>query len=135
MDAADRAAVVTWRVERAHEALADAQALLARGSANAAVNRAYYAVFYAASAALLREGLVLAKHAGVQGEVHRVLVQSGRVDRHWGRVYTRLFEDRLRCDYVDLVEFPLEDAEVLVNEARAFVAEMARLLAETQAEA
>ncbi len=45
--------LVTYRLERACEALEEADILLERGHANTFVNRLYYACFYAVSALLL----------------------------------------------------------------------------------
>ena len=39
--------LVTYRLERAHESLDEANILLERGHANTFVNRLYYACFYA----------------------------------------------------------------------------------------
>jgi uncharacterized protein (UPF0332 family) len=52
MDPVDKRATISARLSRAHEDLASARDSLARGYLRTAVNRAYYAVFHAASAAL-----------------------------------------------------------------------------------
>lgn len=49
----NRIAIVTYRLERAHETLKEADYNTDGGYYNAAVNRLYYACFYAASALLL----------------------------------------------------------------------------------
>ena len=57
--------LVQYRLDRAHEALAEASLLLDSGHANTGVNRLYYACFYAVSALLLTKGLTATSHSGL----------------------------------------------------------------------
>lgn len=50
LDSESRAAIVNYRLERAYETLKEADYNTAGGYYNAAVNRLYYACYYAASA-------------------------------------------------------------------------------------
>jgi predicted nucleotidyltransferase len=58
----------------ADEALASARAEVDAQRWRSAINRAYYAAFYAASAVLLSRGRHFVKHAGLQTALHRDLV-------------------------------------------------------------
>ncbi|MHB0981676.1 MAG: hypothetical protein ACYC5Q_16715 [Thermoleophilia bacterium] len=60
----------------------------------------------------------------------RHLVRTDRLDTQWGRVYDRLFENRQRGDYQDLVSFDAEQVAELRGEARGFVRQMLGLLEE-----
>jgi len=64
----------------AEQALGTAQGNLASGDFRAAVNRAYYAVFYAASAMLLTRGVERRKHSGVIGAFREHFVKTGLID-------------------------------------------------------
>ena len=119
-------AVLRW-LNKAEDALASAESELAAGRHDFAVNRAYYACFYAASAILLAEGRRFVKHTGVRGALHRDLVKAGRLDVKWGKAYDRAFDLRQGADY-ELSKLQREDAEELLYVARGFVAEMKRLL-------
>jgi len=48
-------------------------------------SRAYYAAFYAATAALLCEELEFSKHSGVIAFIHREFVKTRRLDRRHGK--------------------------------------------------
>ena len=61
-----RRAVIARLMERSEMALAAARRECEAGDLPLAMNRVYYACFYAASAALLRERKQFAKHAGVR---------------------------------------------------------------------
>jgi uncharacterized protein (UPF0332 family) len=125
--------VVTYWTDKAVEALASAESEHAAGRQSFAVNRAYYACFYALSSVLLGEDLRFVKHSGVRAALHRSLVKTGRLEARWGRFYDRLFENRQRGDYQELVTFEAEQVAEIVSQARGFVAEMRRFLSETPA--
>jgi uncharacterized protein (UPF0332 family) len=62
---------VKANIERAEQAVDAARKLASDGYYDFAASRAYYAVFYAASALLLREGLEFRKHSGVIAAIHQ----------------------------------------------------------------
>ena len=77
-------------VKKAAESIAAARVLLREGYADFAASRAYYAMFYAAQALLLEEGLTFSSHSGtiagfgqhlakprkVPDEYHRMLIDA-----------------------------------------------------------
>lgn len=66
LDSESRAAIVNYRLERAYETLKEADYNTAGGYYNAAVNRLYYACYYAASALLLNCEIEANTHNGVK---------------------------------------------------------------------
>lgn len=79
---------------KAEEALASAELELNAGHTNFAVNRLYYACFYAVTAVLLRDGKQFARHSAVKSEFVRTYIKSGQVDARWNKFYQKLFDDR-----------------------------------------
>ena len=77
--------IVFW-ISSAQEALESARSELAAGRRRFAINRAYYACFYAASAVLLQQGRTFVKHSGLRAALHEHLVRSGRLERPWGGI-------------------------------------------------
>jgi uncharacterized protein (UPF0332 family) len=69
------------------------------------VNRIYYSVFYAVSAALLDRQLSFAKHSGVRAAFHQHIIKEALLDVEWGKYYDRLFEDRQEGDNLAFVSF------------------------------
>jgi len=96
---------VQYYWNQAIESLESAEREFNAGSFNFAVNRAYYAAFYAVTAALLDRNLKFVKHSGVKAAFHKELIKTGLLDRKWSIVYDRLFEDRQQGDYLALVSF------------------------------
>lgn len=107
---------------KAMRAIASAKMLLDAGDADGACNRAYYAMFDAARAALLASGFPVGKtHKGVLNAFSDRLVKNGTVPKETGRLLKRAETFRYVADYEgDPVE--RSDAEEMVRQAEAFVA-------------
>ena len=71
---------VSLYVERAREMLEVAQLNLQSGFYPSAVNRAYYAIFYAANALLATKGLARNKHRGVISAFRQHFVKTGLLE-------------------------------------------------------
>ncbi len=121
-------AYIAYRLDRARGALADATMLLNAGRLHSAVNRLYYACFYAVSALLLSEGRSSSKHTGVRAFFNQQWVKNGRVPAEMGEFYNALYDGRQEADYRDLAEFEPAEVQGWMDRATAFVAEMAKLV-------
>jgi len=104
-DQETRSTVVGYWFERAEESLKSARREFEAGSLSFAMNRLYYAAFYAVSALLMAHNLSFKKHSGVRAAFHQKFVKSSLVDQEWGRFYDQLFEDRQEGDYVVFISF------------------------------
>jgi uncharacterized protein (UPF0332 family) len=119
-------------MDKAEKALVSARLLLDAGDSDGAANRAYYAMFDAASAALSWTGVVAVldhhkTHSGLIGNFGLHLVRTGLLPAELGRTLNRVQELRLTGDYLaDPV--PLEKARWAVQEADTFVTAIRKLL-------
>ena len=86
-----------------------------------AVNRAYFAVYHAASACLLSEGLKPKTHGGVISEFGRVFIKTGEFEKELGQILNELEEERVMADYMADPEFLVEEVEIHLENARTFV--------------
>lgn len=113
---------------KADMACSSARALLDLGDVDGAANRAYYAMFDAARAALLASGAPVAPdigrtHSGLIAAFGNFLVKNGPVSKEVGRLLNRAHEIRLVADYNgDSVE--PTDAKEMVEQAETFVTAM-----------
>lgn len=111
---------------KAVRACASARALLDLDDVDGACNRAYYAMFDAARAALLASGAPVKPHigktrSGLISAFGEHLVKNGPISKEMGRLLKRAEEIRIVADYKsDSVE--LVDARELVEQAEVFVA-------------
>lgn len=95
--------IVVYRMESAKRLLIEIEDHIANGYYNTAVNRMYYACFYAVSALLVHNEIDgLKTHDGVRQHFGKHFIVTGKIDREWGRFYTTLFTSRSAADYEDL---------------------------------
>jgi len=123
-----RAEVVRYWWSKAEDSLAAARRELEAGAYDFAVNRLYYAAFYAVSAALLERQLSFRKHTGVRATFHHKFIKTGLLDVEWGKLYDQLFEDRQEGDYVALIEFDREYVEAQLTRCTQFLDELRPLI-------
>ncbi len=112
-------------MDKAARAVASARLLLDAGDVEGACNRAYYAMFDAAKAALLWSGAitesnVVKTHSGLISEFSLHLIKTGRLPSELGRILNRVSEIRLVADYTGN-EVALEKAQWAVEQAASFV--------------
>lgn len=67
---------MSYRIEKAQNAVDEAEKVSAIGLWNIVANRLYYALFYAATAILIKKGLAAHTHAGVIAMISLHLVQQ-----------------------------------------------------------
>ncbi len=110
---------------KAQTAATSARILLNAGDVDGACNRAYYAMFDAARAALLASGVdestVNTKtHSGLISKFSLELVKSGQVSVELGKSLNKVEDLRLMADYKGDAVLK-EDATWAVNQAETFV--------------
>lgn len=115
-------------VENAEEMLEVAQANLDKGFYRSACNRAYYAIFYAASALLYSKGRSYGKHSAVIAAFRQDFIKTGEFDAKWSDVYKMVMDSRQVADYELRDELEKEDALNAVEQAKAFVQEVRQWL-------
>jgi uncharacterized protein (UPF0332 family) len=118
----DKRALIHYRLERAHESLNDARLGLAQNGSNAGVvNRAYYAMFYAALALLITIDRGSSKHQGVIALFDENFIKQNILPKELGKLLHRAFEMRQAGDYRDMLVVTKEQAMDAVNAAIKFV--------------
>jgi uncharacterized protein (UPF0332 family) len=101
---------------RCRDEIAAAKVLSKEGFAAQAISRCYYAVFYAAEAALLSLGESRSKHAGVISAFGQLVVVREGVDERAGRLLRSLYDRRSHADY-DLAPVPAQEAHQAIEDA------------------
>lgn len=101
---------------------------LGAGNLDFAINRVYYAAFYAVSTPLLANGFSFRKHSGVRAAFHREIISRGALPQHWGRLYDRWLEDRQEGDYIALASFEHDYVYEQMISCREFVSAVEQLL-------
>jgi uncharacterized protein (UPF0332 family) len=116
-------ALITYRMERAQESIEAAQLMLDNGMLTSAMNRVYYAMFYAVQSILITKNASFSKHGQVKGYFNKEFIHKGIFSVQFGKIYNKAFEYRQKFDYVDF-EIPTIDLiNEFVNHAKVFVQE------------
>lgn len=85
-------------LDSAAECITDAEVLLERGRYRAVVGRGYYAVFHAATAALLQRGIERRSHHAIISAFGEFLVKTDDVVPKCDKFIREMFDLRLESD-------------------------------------
>ena len=128
LDEQSRIGLIHYRMERADETMEEAGILAERGHYNAAVNRLYYACFYATQALLLKHHIAATTHAGVKSMLGLHFISKGIISVEHGKTFNTLFEKRHSSDYEAFAYCDKAMVEDLTPLAEAFIATIKELL-------
>ena len=117
-------------IEHAHEMLNVAAHNLADGFYGSAINRAYYAIFYATNALLTTQGISRSKHSGVIAAFRQHFVKTGLIEAEYSDVYGRVMENKHVSDYELGLPVDLQVVEDDLRDARRFVERVEKHLRE-----
>lgn len=90
-------------------------------------NRIYYAMFYAAQAALISKGHDLGSHQGVKIKIGEILIKEKGLEREWGRFFSQQQTYREQADYQIDVDIEREDLQEYLRKSDQFIRKMREL--------
>jgi uncharacterized protein (UPF0332 family) len=128
MNDPERGALILYRLEQARSTLRQSEILANADEWSGVVNRAYYAMFYAALALLLTKDLGTSKHTGVLALIDREFVKPGLLPKEMSRVLRAAFNARQKIDYKELVVIEPERAREVLAHAKTFIEVVAEYL-------
>lgn len=108
-------------IDRAVRYLKSAEILLQDEDYESCVSRTYYAMFYAAQAALLTKNLSFSSHKGVISAFGEHFVKTGIFNREIGRELNRAFEKRQIGDYEYTFVISRDEAGKILQSGKNFV--------------
>lgn len=130
LDEDSKKALVTYRIQRAYETLKEAEVMKREAFYNAAINRLYYACYYAAIALLLKYDIQAQTHNGVKTMLGLHFVSTGKLPLKVGKTFGTLFEKKHSGDYDDFAYCDQELVNDLYSQAEIFIDAVAGLVKE-----
>ncbi len=124
---------VKYRIERAKETIEEVRTHIENKYWNTAINRMYYACFYAVSALLAKDKIDVSSHSGVRQKFGEHFVKTGKIDRNLAKHFTELFEKRNKGDYNDFYDYDEETVLRLYPVSQRFIEVIERILDEPEA--
>jgi uncharacterized protein (UPF0332 family) len=120
--------LVRYRLERAQATLVEATEIARLGFNETAINRLYYACYYAVSALLLTKHLTSKTHTGTRTVFYKEFVQSGIIETTLAVTYSQLFNRRHESDYNDFIRIDKEEVQVLTVDAHTLLNKLTSLI-------
>lgn len=121
-------AVVFYRKQKSYATLQEAEDAVKNAHWNLAIQRLYYAVYYMASALLLKNRIPAQTHNGVVGQIGLHFVTTGKLSKEEGRLYSRLLQGRISGDYNDFFDFTEEDVTTFMQPTKELLKSLEELI-------
>jgi len=112
---------VSYRRDRAFEALAEIDKLLEHDMLATAMSRVYYSGFYIVSALLLFDGFSTSKHRQLIGFFNREYIKTHKIPLEVGSILGESYGKRVAVDYQDFVTLTKSQVEDLYQQMSIFV--------------
>lgn len=119
---------INYRIERAKETIREVQTHIENKFWNTAINRMYYACFYAVSALLVKDQVEVSSHSGVRQKFGEYFVKTGKIDRDLAKHFTELSEKRHKGDYNDFYDYDEETVLRLFPVSHQFIEAIEQIL-------
>lgn len=117
----ERGALIEYRAAQAHEAIEDAEFLIANDKLKLAVNRIYYGMFYMLRVLALKYQFKTSKHIGLIAWFNKTFIKEKLIDRKYGRIVKNAFDSRSDSDYGVMVKFEREEVEQMLEDMEDFI--------------
>jgi len=128
MNQHERDELVNYRIAKAKTTLEEVKLHIENELWNTAINRLYYACYYAVIALLLDKGIQPKTHTGVRQMFGLHFIKSGIIDNSLGKFFTDICDLRQTGDYDDYIEFTREDLMDLIKPANDLILKATELL-------
>ncbi len=128
MNQEERQELVKYRLTKARETFNEVDLHIENKLWNTAVNRLYYACYYAVIALLVDKDIHAHTHSGVRQMFGLHFVKTGLIDKESGKSYTDIFDMRQTGDYDDYIDFKKEDVLDMIEPADELISKIERLL-------
>ncbi len=128
MDDNDRKDIVIYRITRAKETLEEVKLHIENKLWNTAINRLYYACYYAVIALLIDNKIDAQSHSGVRQMFGLHFIKTGILEKSLGKLFSELYDMRQTSDYDDFIDFTEDEVLDIIPEADKLIQEIEDLL-------
>lgn len=117
-----------YRMNQSEDSLKAAKICFENNILKDAINRSYYAAFYAIKAVLALEEVDFRRHKDVIAYFNKTYVATGMFPKELGRKTARLQQIREKSDYDDFFIISRNDAQLQMESAELIIKEVGRYL-------
>ena len=119
-----------YRLQKAREDLDNAAINLDNDFVKGSINRSYYAIFHAIRAILALDLFDSKKHSGIIAFFQKNYVSTGKFEVDYSKIVRNAFSIRNKSDYDDFYIASRSEAEQQLENAKAFLQQVAAYLQE-----
>lgn len=127
----ERNEYVKYRLDSARKTVEAAKVLAANHFWNSAVNRLYYAVFYAVNALLVQNEIYTYSHSSIKSQFSLNYIKTGKLDKKFGKLLSELYDWRQKGDYDNLYDYSAESVEPLFEPVEEMINEIEKEIKKT----
>lgn len=117
----EKADYLKYRIEKSKIILEDAKLLASNKRWISAMNRLYYASFYAVQALLYSNEIIAKTHNGNRTKFLQEFIKTGIISKEFGDLYVDLFAWRQELDYNDFSETSEEKVLPFIDKVAEFI--------------
>lgn len=128
MNTEERQELVKYRIIKARETFNEVELHIQNKLWNTAVNRLYYACYYAVMALLIDKEIQPQTHTGVRQMFGLHFVKTNIINPDSGKFFSDIFDKRQTGDYDDYIIFEKEDVMDLLEPANILITQIENLL-------
>ena len=128
MNRQERKELVIYRIAKARETFEEVKLHIENELWSTAVNKLYYACYYAVIALLIDKEIQPRTHNGVRQMFGLHFIKTGVVDNSLGKFFTDIYDMRQTGDYDDYIEFTKDDIMDLIEPANDLISKAEDLL-------
>lgn len=129
-DNKDKSNLINYRLQQAIDTIEVVDILIINNKYPAAVNRIYYGIFYSLLALALKFDFESSKHQQLIGWFNKEFIQTRKVEKDYGKILRKAYENRTTGDYDTFIEFEKNDVVQLFDEMKRFIVRIEKLLKE-----
>ncbi len=109
----ERKQYVEYRIDSAYKTVEAAKLLADRGFWNSAINRLYYAIFYAVNALLVLNDIPTKSHLATKSKFSQHFIKTGKIDKKYGKLLAQLYDWRQKGDYENIFDYDEDSVKPL----------------------
>ncbi len=117
----DKKELIKYRVSKARETFNEVELHIENKLWNTAVNRLYYACYYAVLALLIDKDIKPHTHTGVRQMFGLHFIKTGIIEANLGKFFSDIYDKRQTSDYDDFIMFEKEDVVDLIEPANLLI--------------
>lgn len=121
---------ISLRIKQAQETLVEARLLWEHDLWRGAINRSYYAMFYAVLGLAIFKGEILSKHTHAISFFDKEFVKTGEFPKEFSRSLHYWFDERQSSDYGEITDIEQSEAQASIDAASRFVEAVSVYLSE-----